>query len=111
MFLEVTHMDLNICLDTGHANMNEGLDTAFRLLKSRIRSTHVHDNDSKEDSHLFPLGSGGGTIDWRKAMASLRALDPQVPLLFEVREVADAANPLDGVRETFERLEDLKEPE
>src|SRR4029077_7032340 len=45
MFLDVTHLDLNVCFDTGHANMNEGVENAYNLLKSRIRSTHVHDNN------------------------------------------------------------------
>src|SRR5579864_3541072 len=81
MFFEITHMNLNVCFDTGHANMNEGIDTAFRMLKSRIRSTHVHDNNGKDDSHLFPLigvppkdvpnGSEAGTIDWKRAMTAM----------------------------------------
>src|SRR5580765_1650685 len=44
MFLSTTHLNLSVCLDIGHAHMNEGVETAYRLLKSRIRSTHVHDN-------------------------------------------------------------------
>ena len=72
MFLGITHLNLNICLDVGHAHMNEGVETAYRLLKSRIRSTHVHDNNGKEDLHLFPLQAGGqGTIDWRATMQLL----------------------------------------
>ena len=107
MFLEATHMNLNVCLDTGHANMNEGVDTAHRLLSSRIRSTHVHDNDGKGDTHLFPLLAEGGTIDWRRTMSSLRAQNGQYPLLLELKEVAEMPHPLDSVREVFERLESL----
>src|ERR1700680_1000345 len=55
MFLSATHMDLNVCLDVGHAHMNEGIEAAYRLLKSRIRSTHIHDNNGREDLHLFPM--------------------------------------------------------
>ena len=43
MFLDTTHLGLNICFDFGHANMNEGVEPAFRALASRIRSTHVHE--------------------------------------------------------------------
>ena len=57
-FEELTHMGLNYVFDTGHAHMNEGVETAFQLMKPRIRSTHVHDNDGKEDSHLFPVRGG-----------------------------------------------------
>ncbi len=54
-FLDATHLDLNVCLDVGHANMNEGVETAFRLLKDRIRSTHIHDNNGKE--RLAPVSA------------------------------------------------------
>ncbi|HML16016.1 MAG TPA: sugar phosphate isomerase/epimerase family protein [Bryobacteraceae bacterium] len=108
MFLEQTHLDLNFCFDTGHANMHEGVEGAFRLMKSRIRSTHVHDNNGEDDSHLFPMIADGGTIDWRKAMESLRTLGADCPLLLELKEVADFAHPMDQVRESFDRLESLK---
>src|SRR5437588_6406305 len=52
-FLGVTHLPLNVCLDVGHAHMNEGVEAAYGMLKDRIRSTHVHDNNGKEDQHLF----------------------------------------------------------
>ena len=108
MFLEATHMDLNVCFDTGHANMNEGIETAFRTLKTRIRSTHVHDNNGVDDLHLFPLTAPGGTIEWTRTMELLRSAD--CPLLLELKEVPDLAHPLDRVIESFERLENLKSP-
>jgi sugar phosphate isomerase/epimerase len=109
LFLETTHMDLNVCLDTGHANMNEGVDTAFRLLQKRIRSTHVHDNNGTDDSHLFPLVGEGGTTDWRRTMSLLRTLPADCPLLFELKAVPEMEHPLDVVRELHERLENLKQ--
>jgi sugar phosphate isomerase/epimerase len=107
MFLETTHMDLNLCFDTGHANMKEGVDAAFRMMQPRLRSTHVHDNNGVDDSHLFPLASAGGTIDWRAAMNALRSV-PDCPLLLELKEVPDLAHPLDRAVESFELLENLK---
>jgi sugar phosphate isomerase/epimerase len=111
MFFEITHLNLNVCLDVGHANMNEGVETAHRLLKPRIRSTHIHDNDGKEDSHLFPLIGEGGSIDWTRTMETLRSCDGQYPLLLELREVRDMAHPFDRVRELFDRLESLRSPQ
>jgi sugar phosphate isomerase/epimerase len=108
LFLETTHLDLNFCIDVGHANMHEGVDTAFRLMKSRIRSTHIHDNNGVDDSHLFPLVAEGGTIDWNRAMDSLRSID--VPLILELKEVRGMEHPLDAVRESLERLERAKSP-
>jgi sugar phosphate isomerase/epimerase len=105
MFNEQTHLNLNYCLDVGHAHMNEGIETAFRIMGDRIRSTHLHDNDGKDDQHLFPLVSEGGTVDWRKTMSLLRSRAGAYPLLLELKEVPDAAHPLDAVREIFDRLE------
>jgi len=101
-------LNLNVCLDVGHAHMNEGVETAYRLLKSRIRSTHVHDNNGKEDLHLFPtLASGQGTIDWRRAMHLLRSQDDHYPLLLELHEVPDMGPPFDTLRKLFDQLENL----
>jgi sugar phosphate isomerase/epimerase len=108
LFLEATHMDLNVCLDTGHANMNEGVEAAHRLLKTRIRSTHVHDNNGTDDSHLFPMVAEGGTINWQRTMDLLRMQDAGCPLLLELKEVRHLANPLESVKLAFERLEGLK---
>ncbi len=58
-FDELTHLGLNFVFDTGHANMGEGVETAFQLMKDRIRSTHVHDNDGKERLAPVPAGQRG----------------------------------------------------
>ncbi len=106
MFLQITHLKLGFCFDVGHANMNEGVEPAFRLMKKQIRSTHLHDNDGKSDGHLFPL-SGEGTIDWKKTMDLLRARPDQYPLLLELSEVPEVAHPIEAARDIFEKLESL----
>ncbi len=106
-FLGVTHLDLDFCLDTGHANMNEGVDAAYSIMAERIRSTHIHDNNGVDDVHLFPLLAQGGTIDWKKTMELLRSRQDQYPLLLELREVPEFPNPIAAAKEVFERLENL----
>jgi len=106
-FEELTHIGLNYVFDTGHAHMNEGVEAAFNLMKEKIRSTHVHDNNGKDDSHLFPLEGDGGTIDWKRTMELLRSREGQYPLLLELKEKPDLHSPLEAVREVFERLEAL----
>lgn len=106
-FLGVTHLDLDFCFDTGHANMNEGVDAAYSIMAERIRSTHIHDNNGVDDVHLFPLLAPGGTIDWKKTMELLRSRQDQYPLLLELREVPEFPNPIAAAREVFERLENL----
>jgi sugar phosphate isomerase/epimerase len=108
VFLNTTHLNVNVCLDVGHAHMNEGVESAYRLLKNRIRSTHVHDNDGKEDLHLFPmLAPEQGTIDWRRTLQLLRSQDDRYPLLLELREVPDMGSPFDTLRKLFDTLENL----
>jgi sugar phosphate isomerase/epimerase len=106
-FLGVTHLNLNICFDVGHAHMNEGVEAAYRMLKSRIRSTHVHDNDGTVDAHLFP-GTGNGTIDWSRVMPVLQSQQDRYPLLLELREAPRLERPFDAVRQVFDTLESLE---
>jgi sugar phosphate isomerase/epimerase len=105
-FDEITHLGLNFVFDTGHANMNEGVAAAFGRMKERIRSTHVHDNNGQDDIHLFPFLSPGGTIDWRQTMQLFRSCGDQFPLVLELKERAEVANPLDQVKQIFDRLEE-----
>ncbi len=104
-FLRQTHMDLNFCFDVGHANMNEGVEAAFDVMKERIRSTHIHDNDGTLDNHLFPFLASGGSVPWPKTMELLRSRGEQYPLLLELREVAGMERPIETAAEVLARLE------
>ncbi len=107
-FLETTHLNLNVCLDLGHAHMQEGVEAAYKVLAPRIRSTHIHDNDGKMDLHLFPSLDPGGTIDWKAAMNQLgSAPEDQYPLLLELRCAPDVAKPVQSAQRVFEHLESL----
>jgi sugar phosphate isomerase/epimerase len=106
-FEEFTHVGLNYCFDTGHANMGKGVEHEFLLMKPRIRSTHVHDNDGKADIHLPPLVSEGGTIDWKNTMQLLRGGQDQSPLILELKDHGDLPHPLDTAMEIYDRLENL----
>lgn len=107
MFLAQTHLNVNLCFDTGHANLEGNLEAAFERMKPRIRSTHVHDNDGQADRHLFPITATGGTIDWKKTMRLLRSTPGQFPLLLELKEVAELRNPIDEAARVFDELENI----
>jgi sugar phosphate isomerase/epimerase len=83
----------------------EGVEIAFEAMKDRIRSTHVHDNDGKNDIHLFPYLADGGSIDWKQTMKLLRSRASQYPLLLELREAPAISEPLDAAGQVFEKLE------
>ena len=101
-FLSQTHLNLNYCFDIGHAHIKGDIAGEFEAMKSRIRSPHLHDNNGRDDSHLYP---SQGTIDWQKAMPLLGSRPDQYPLLLELREVPDMALP---VQEARRRLEQVK---
>lgn len=104
-FLAQTHLNLNYCFDIGHAHMGQGIEPEFELMKERIRSTHLHDNDGREDQHLFP---GLGTIDWKRAMKLLRSRNGQYPLLLELKEPEGMAHPVAEAKAAFDRLMEQK---
>jgi sugar phosphate isomerase/epimerase len=82
-FLGETHLNLGYCFDVGHAHMTGRLENEFELMKNRIRSTHLHDNNGKEDEHKFP---GEGTLNWKKAVKLLRSLADELPMVLELKE-------------------------
>jgi sugar phosphate isomerase/epimerase len=93
--------DVGICFDFGHANMMGSVSEAFEIVRKLVCSTHVHDNNKVQDSHLWP---GSGTIDWKEAMALLRSA-PQTPALLLELENDEKVNPLEKLQAAFEKLE------
>ena len=102
-FLGETHLNLNYCFDIGHANMTGHMQEEFELMRDRIRSTHIHDNDGVDDQHLFP---GAGTIDWSRAMQMLAARGDQYPLLLELKEPPNLPHPVEEARRVADELVD-----
>ena len=93
--------DIGVCFDVGHAHLAPGVKHAFEVLKDRIRSTHVHDNNQDHDSHLWP---GEGSIDWKEFIALLRSAPHVPPLLLEIEQVAGEKISA-RMAETFGKLE------
>jgi sugar phosphate isomerase/epimerase len=104
-FDELTHLGLNYVFDTGHAHMGAGIENEWSMMKTKVRSTHVHDNNGKDDIHLFPMVADGGTVDWKKTMALLRQREEHIPLLLELKERPEYANSIESAALVFERLE------
>jgi sugar phosphate isomerase/epimerase len=103
-FNDTTHLNMNFCFDTGHAHMMEGIPAAFAIMKDRIRSTHIHDNDGQDDLHFIPFLDEGGTIDWPQTMALLKGQPGQYPLMLELRDWGNLPNPLQTAKSVFARL-------
>ncbi len=93
--------DVGFCFDIGHAFLETSVEAAFSVMKDRIRSTHIHDNQHDRDAHLWP---GEGKIDWDEAMQLLRSAPLVPPLLFEIDETT-AGNIADKFGEVARKLE------
>jgi sugar phosphate isomerase/epimerase len=105
-FLSSTHLNLNYCFDVGHAHMGQGIPQEFDIMKERIRSTHIHDNDGMSDSHFFPL-QRKGNIDWPSSLKLLGSLPDQYPLLLELREDPNVEHPIAEAKRTIDELATL----
>jgi len=68
---------LKITLDTGHANLEGGVEKAVAIYGSRIAHIHIDDNDGRSSAH-GELGSG--TIHWHAAAPFLRSFDGMLSL-------------------------------
>lgn len=102
--LTVGHLtDIGVCLDTGHANLGEGVPSVLATLKERIRSTHIHDNKGDRDTHLWP---GDGTIDWDYTMRELKSAPGDPAAVLEIHYALEETNDsiASKVKATFERL-------
>jgi sugar phosphate isomerase/epimerase len=77
---EIDRPDVALALDTGHARISASVSRETLAAGSRLKTTHVHDNDGRQDSHLPP---GSGTIDWGEWVQALDAIDYRGPIMLE----------------------------
>lgn len=63
--------DIGMVLDTGHANINGGIENFFAELSDKIVHIHVHDNGGKKDQHL---AIGCGTVKWDNFAALVKQI-------------------------------------
>lgn len=75
---------LGVCFDTGHANLTEDPKREFLLLKDKIFTFHIHDNDGERDLHLPPPF---GIFDWQWFIKEIKDLDVKIlPMEFLIPE-------------------------
>ena len=75
-----------ICFDSGHANLSGHFAEFADALLPHAITTHLHDNDGKEDQHRFP---GEGTIDWPGFAAAYRASKCEASIMLECKPPED----------------------
>ena len=76
----VSRSSVKLALDTGHAHLSETVEQATRTAGSWLCTTHVHDNEARQDNHLLP---GEGSIDWPAWRRELDGINYQGPIVLE----------------------------
>jgi sugar phosphate isomerase/epimerase len=74
------HPALALALDTGHANLTSSVAHETAAAGNKLATTHVHDNNGRQDSHEPP---GHGTIDWNQWATALDQIDYHGPVMLE----------------------------
>jgi sugar phosphate isomerase/epimerase len=72
--------ELGLAVDTGHANLSATAAEETLEAGPWLRTTHVHDNFGRADTHEPP---GTGTIDWSAWVDALDAVGYEGPIILE----------------------------
>jgi sugar phosphate isomerase/epimerase len=90
---EIDLPELGLALDTGHAQLCASPQEEAHAAGALLRTTHVHDNNGRSDTHEPP---GTGSIDWAAWVEALDAIDYRGPVMLECirhfREHPDSLN-------------------
>lgn len=83
---------VQVCWDIGHANL-VGYDQceALRTVGKRLKSTHFADNHGVKDEHLLPFY---GDIDWAAIMKTLKEIEYEGDVTYEVTPWLDRVPPM-----------------
>ena len=73
---------IKFCLDTGHANLAEGVQSYLHTFSEKLIAIHYHDNLGNDDSHLVV---GEGNINWAQFAIILNNIKFNGPLISECR--------------------------
>jgi sugar phosphate isomerase/epimerase len=95
---------IRICLDCGHAHIDDDLVDAIETVSEHLVHMHVHDNQGRSDDHLVPFE---GTIDWPAAMTQVQKVGYDGVLMFELAARGPAKETLKRAARARDRLRGL----
>lgn len=94
MVADLDRPELALALDTGHAHLNASPAVETLAAGRLLRTTHVHDNNERQDTHEPP---GCGTVDWADWVKALDAIGYHGPIMLEcIRHLREHPDSLDG---------------
>lgn len=102
---------LGVCLDVGHAHLNEGAPETIEQLAGYTRTIHLHDNLGRSDEHRLPFA---GAIEWPAILMELEKTGYAGPMTIELPADGDLGAVLTravGARTRLQAiLDDLAQP-
>lgn len=84
IFSNIESDHIKFCLDTGHANMAEGVLEYTKNFPEQLSCIHYHDNNGLNDEHL---AVGMGKVPWKEFTAELKNIGYQKPIISECRNI------------------------
>ncbi|GEM_PF-3382848 len=99
----IEKLDVGICYDTGHANINWRNEKIQELFGNRIKRVHVSDNRGYKDEHL---SAGEGNVQWDRCRFLSKG---ELPMVHEVRSGKKTKGSNIKSREALEKLFHVKQ--
>ena len=103
--VRVGHFEtVGACFNIAHAHLSpeqstDGILPGLELLKPRIATLHLSDNDGRLDQHLWPGSVEKNGIDFPKIVPSMGTLPPKTPWILEIAH--DTNEDLDAITRHF----------
>lgn len=92
---------MGVCLDLGHANINEDSALAVENCGDKLFHIHASDNTGVNDSHLLPTE---GKVDWTRVMNALSKANYEGYFVFETRSRMQPDELLPKCLEIYDKL-------
>jgi sugar phosphate isomerase/epimerase len=93
-----------LCLDFGHAFIMDDLVDVIESASGQMLTTHVHDNDGSNDTHLVPFE---GRIDWSRALFATQKVGYEGVWMMELANTSTPAEVLRKARHACDRFRDI----
>ena len=90
---------MGICLDVNHSNLKEDLPSVVRIIRRRLASLHISDNDGKSEKHWLP---GQGVIDFPGLFNALRNINFAGDFVLEVTASCDQPDSPEELAKLFQ---------
>lgn len=90
---------LSVCIDVNHSNLKEELPDVVRLMRDRLVSLHISDNDGYSEQHWLP---GQGVIDYPSVFETLESLKFKGLIVIEVNKWCEKPEELSALKRLHE---------